>query len=205
MSPATTDRRSPGPRPGFERADAVDAALDLGIASFTLAQVAARLGVGAPALYREIDSRDDLLRACLDRLGASVDMTGLDGDWSDVLRTVADRLWDLLDAHPGLAGILLTLPWAHQSFAECVRAEIAALEATGLDRRKAVLAADFAGDTVIGTHAAVEGLRAAAPSSSWPPSALAGAMPEELKPGPEWAERGWLDLKLDVIIAGLNG
>ncbi len=198
------DRNSPGPRPSFNRDDAVDAAIELGVANFTLAQVAARLGVGASALYREIDSRDDLLRACLDRLGAEMDETSLGSDWPTILRTAAERLWLLLEATPGLASILITVPWAHQSFASFLQTEVTALEATGLPRDRAILAVDFVGDTVISTHALVEGVRAAGPDQAWPPSRSAGPMPEEMAPSPQWAERGWLDAKLDLIIAGLD-
>jgi len=43
-----------GPRPGFTRNDVVEAALELGIADFTLTAVAKRLGVAVSGLYRGV-------------------------------------------------------------------------------------------------------------------------------------------------------
>ena len=52
-SPARLGRPT-GPRPGFSRDDVVDAALELGIADFTLTAVAKRMGVAVSGLYRTI-------------------------------------------------------------------------------------------------------------------------------------------------------
>ena len=153
--------RPSGPKPGFTRDDAVDAALRIGVGTFTLARVARDLGVGTPALYRTISSRDDLLRACLDRLAAQIDLGDLTGAWPQVLRTCADRLWALLEDNPGLAQTLLTVPWAHQSFTPAVCAALRSLESGGLDRTAALLALDFVGDTVLGSHTMAEALKSA--------------------------------------------
>lgn len=153
--------RPSGPKPGFTRDDAVDAALRIGVGTFTLARVARDLGVGTPALYRTISSRDDLLRACLDRLAAQIDLGDLTGAWPQVLRTCADRLWALLEDNPGLAQTLLTVPWAHQSFTPAVRVALRSLESGGLDRAAALLALDFVGDTVLGSHTMAEALKGA--------------------------------------------
>ena len=66
--------RPTGPRPGFSRDDVVDAALEIGIAEFTLTAVAKHLGVAVSGLYRTISSREDLLAACLERIAAEVDV-----------------------------------------------------------------------------------------------------------------------------------
>lgn len=78
--------RRTGPKPGFTYEDVVTVALEIGIRDFTLAEVAKRLGVGTPALYRAIDSRDDLLRGCLRRLARENDLSVPDGDWRELMR-----------------------------------------------------------------------------------------------------------------------
>lgn len=222
--------RPSGPKPGFTRDDAVDAALRIGVGTFTLTRVARDLGVGTPALYRTISSRDDLLRACLDRLAAQIDLNDLAGAWPQVLRTCADRLWALLEDNPGLAQILLTVPWAHHSFTPAVRIALRSLESGGLDRAAALVALDFAGDTVLGAHTMAEALKgassrkgidpAAAPSTPgprpWPPWADAALDPVGGSPGrsgldpaapparPVQSVPGWLDNKINIIVAGIN-
>ena len=140
--------RPTGPKPSFSRQDVVDAALEEGVDTFSLTAVARRLGVRTSALYRTVSSRDDLLRACLDRLGdqaavpvaAAIRSAQGHHDWEPVLRAGAESMWEVLEAHPGLSQVLLTVPWAFQSFATVMNAFLEALEAEGLEHADAVLA-----------------------------------------------------------------
>ena len=95
--------RPTGPRPGFSRDDVVDAALEIGIADFTLTAVAKHLGVAVSGLYRTISSREDLLAACLERIAAEVDVPGAGRRWPDAVRAHAEAIWAMLERYPGLA------------------------------------------------------------------------------------------------------
>jgi len=57
-------RRRVGRPPKYSAEDAVLAALRLGIADFTMSDVARALGVTTPALYRRFPGRADLTDAC---------------------------------------------------------------------------------------------------------------------------------------------
>ena len=109
-----------GPRPGFTRDDVVEAALGLGIAEFTLTAVAKRMGVAVSGLYRTISSREDLLAACLERIAAQVEIPSPRASWPDTVRVHAEAIWAMLERHPGLAGVIMGVPWAHQVFARPV-------------------------------------------------------------------------------------
>jgi len=239
-----------GPKPGFTRKQVVDAALELGIADFTLGQVAQRLGVGPSALYRTISSRDDLLQGCLNRISARADFSGLEkGTWQDTVRAYAQKMWEFTDEYPGLARTLMTVPWAHQAFSPHIHTCIQGITDTGLDRPFAVFAVKFVGDTVVSTHMMIETVRqpvtppafpstvvqgnlATAPTTTRttrcetptgatlaPADSLTGldiarhryqnpairdVLPEEFAPSPIWAGRGWLETKIEVVIAGIE-
>ena len=157
-----------GPKPRFSRADVVEAALALGIADFTLTAVAGRLGVAVSGLYRTISSREDLLAACLERVATQMDLTHPGTTWQDAIRAHAESMWNLLEQYPGLAGVVVSVPWAHQLFAGPFAQAYQSLVDRGLDPEDAGVVLDFVGDTVITMHAQIEVMRSpidqAAPS-----------------------------------------
>ncbi|SDM42599.1 TetR/AcrR family transcriptional regulator [Actinomyces ruminicola] len=221
-----------GPKPGFTRQEVVAAALEIGIDRFTLAAVAQRLGVATSALYRTISSREDLLRACLERVAAATDFSDLSGPWQRVAHGYAEHLWALLEEQPGLAGVLVSTSWAYQFFARPISEAQRALTRGGLSPDDAVLALDFIADTVISVHLQTEVARAPVGDASGispkasggrtegeggadGPSGLevarrrfaedgrAAQLPAALAPSSAWIDRGWLDRKLEVIIRGI--
>ena len=145
-----------GPKPRFSRADVVEAALTLGIADFTLTAVAGRLGVAVSGLYRTISSREDLLAACLERVATQMDLTHPGTTWQDAIRAHAESMWNLLEQYPGLAGVVVSVPWAHQLFAGPFAQAHQSLVERGLDPEEAGVVLDFVGDTVITMHAQIE-------------------------------------------------
>ena len=207
--------RPTGPRPGFSRDDVVDAALEIGIAEFTLTAVAKHLGVAVSGLYRTISSREDLLAACLERIAAEVETPGAGRRWPDAVRAHAEAIWAMLERYPGLAGVIMGVPWAHQLFASPVAQACQVLVDGGLGVEEAGVVLDFVGDTVISTHAQIEVMRSpAAPSGPGGPTGLeetsrfAAAvgnppLPEALTPNESWLERGGLDRKIEIIIRGV--
>ncbi|WP_194948624.1 TetR/AcrR family transcriptional regulator [Actinomyces trachealis] len=203
---ARKDRKT-GTRHSLTRAELVDTALLLGLTDFTLVGVAGKLGVAASSLYRVIASRDDLLRACLERIAMDslADFDALTGPWEEGSQRFGQLMWQLLDETPGLAQVLMSKPWAYQAFAPAIASSSAALEAGGLPAEKAMVMVDFIADTVISTHVQVEIMREAA-------AAEAAAKPvpvvETISPNPEdnsqhWTELGWLQRKIGIIIDGV--
>ena len=207
--------RPTGPRPGFSRDDVVDAALEIGIADFTLTAVAKHLGVAVSGLYRTISSREDLLAACLERIAAKVDVPAAGRRWPDAVRAHAEAIWTMLERYPGLAGVIMGVPWAHQLFAAPVAQACQVLIDGGLGVEEAGVVLDFVGDTVISTHAQIEVMRSpVAPSGPGGPTGLEEtsrlaaaadrpALPEALTPNESWLERGGLDRKIEIIIRGV--
>ena len=222
-----------GPRPGFTRDDVVEAALGLGIAEFTLTAVAKRMGVAVSGLYRTISSREDLLAACLERIAAQVDVPRSEDNWPDAVRAHVESVWGMLEDYPGLAGVIMRVPWAHQLFAGPVSQACQVLVDGGLGAEEAGVVLDFVGDTVISTHAQIEIMRSPVGRSGLPaptagqepePSAFSSGrddstgleeasrlaatkrapdLPEALTPNESWLDRGGLDRKIGIIIRGV--
>ena len=207
--------RPTGPRPGFSRDDVVDAALGIGIADFTLTAVAKHLGVAVSGLYRTISSREDLLAACLERIAAQIEVPRPGKRWPDTVRAHAEAVWEMLERYPGLAGVIMGVPWAHQLFAAPVAQACQVLVDGGLEVEEAGVVLDFVGDTVISTHAQIEVMRSpVAPSGPGGPTGLEEtsrfaaaadrpALPEALTPNESWLDRGGLDRKIEIIIRGV--
>ena len=225
--------RPTGPRPGFSRDDVVDAALEIGIAEFTLTAVAKHLGVAVSGLYRTISSREDLLAACLERIAAEVETPGAGRRWPDAVRAHAEAIWAMLERYPGLAGVIMGVPWAHQLFAAPVAQACQVLVDGGLGVEEAGVVLDFVGDTVISTHAQIEVMRSPAgrpeppapflghesgesasgagrggatgleEASRFATTSRAPALPEALTPNESWLGRGGLDRKIEIIIRGV--
>ena len=213
-SPARLGRPT-GPRPGFSRDDVVDAALELGIADFTLTAVAKRMGVAASGLYRTISSREDLLAACLERIAAEVDVPAAGRRWPDAVRAHAEAIWAMLERYPGLAGVIMGVPWAHQLFAAPVAQACQVLVDGGLGVEEAGVVLDFVGDTVISTHAQIEVMRSPVArtgrgastgleeASRFATATQVPDLPEALTPNESWLDRGGLDRKIEIIIRGV--
>jgi AcrR family transcriptional regulator len=85
----------------------VDTALgladDRGLDAVSLRRVAERLGVTPMALYRYVESKDDLLDALADRLYAELDLPDGTGGWWDGLLRLGHSTRRVLLAHPWAA------------------------------------------------------------------------------------------------------
>lgn len=93
-------------KPGRPRALTVDviaaAALEDGIATFSMPSVARRLGVAHSGLYRYVTDRDDLLVQALDKAFLSTTWPEADLPWDELLREIGHSVWRACDTHPGL-------------------------------------------------------------------------------------------------------
>ena len=137
---------------GFTRDDVVMAALEIGVDRFTMGKVARLLGVSTVDLGRSVSSRDDLLVACLERVSADVTLPSAALSWQDYLRQLADSLWDVLEANPGLDHLLINLAWAYVPFMSVAKRAHNALVSGGLRSEDAYLALSCTLSTVLTSH-----------------------------------------------------
>lgn len=155
--------RSPGRPPTFDREELLAAAIELidrsGPASCTLRALADSLGVTAMALYRHVQSKDDLLAQLPDHLMAGLD-TEVRGatDGIDALRRVAAGLERVLGDHPNAAP-LFGRPEMGPNMSAAAGAAVDLLVADGHERSRA-------GGLLRATVALVVGLAAGGGSSA---------------------------------------
>lgn len=161
-----TARAKTGPRPSFDAADAIAAALDIGLDTFTLAQVAGRLGVSAPSLYRVFANRDALLDGCLAHVTARLRTPDPELSWQDQVRAFADSCWSLCEETSGLALAIITHPGAHVHVQLVLRDLHSSMMAAGFpgDGARAEFVLDFVAESVLITHMGLSAMRSATAS-----------------------------------------
>jgi AcrR family transcriptional regulator len=142
-------------RPRLTRERVVDEALAViahdGAQALTMRLLAARLGVVPGALYHHVGNKQQLQDLVLDGVLAEVDVH-LDPSqpWPQQLKILAHRLRQVLEAHPGIAGILKTRdPLGPHSLA-LAEAFLSPLQAAGFGDREAGLAFFLLLDYTIG-------------------------------------------------------
>jgi AcrR family transcriptional regulator len=142
-------------RPQLTRERVVEEALTViahdGANALTMRRLAARLGVVPGALYNHVRNKQQLHDLVLDGVLAEVD---LDLDpalgWTEQLKVLAHRLRRVLEAHPGVAGILKTRdPLGPHSLA-LAEAFLSPLQTAGFGDREAGLAFFLLLDYTIG-------------------------------------------------------
>lgn len=209
MTPYFHGSRKTGPKPSFQRSDAVDAALRIGLHRFTLSGIAKELGVGTSTLYRVISSRDELVGLCLDAIAHTVlplpavgEQTG--NTWRSVLKAFAHSLWDVLERHAGLDHVLVSTPSAFEHFVPVVDNLEAQLHRAGFppERQRFDFAIDIIGDTVLTTHLQVGYVR-----DYYAATPLPHDMSHDhsvLSPSPQWLDKGNLAMKIEFILRGIE-
>jgi TetR/AcrR family tetracycline transcriptional repressor len=142
-------------RPQLTRERVVAEALTIiaqdGVAALTMRSLAARLGVVPGALYRHVRNKEQLQDLILDGVLAEVDCdVDPSQPWTQQLKLLAHRLRAVLEAHPGVAGLLkLRDPLGPHSLA-LAEAFLAPLQAAGFPEREAGLAFFLLIDYTIG-------------------------------------------------------
>ena len=113
--------------------------------------LAARLGVVPGALYHHVGNKQQLQDLVLDGVLAEVDFhTDPSLAWTEQLKVLAHRLRQVLEAHPGVAGILKTRdPLGPHSLA-LAEAFLSPLQTAGFADREAGLAFFLLVDYTIG-------------------------------------------------------
>jgi TetR/AcrR family tetracycline transcriptional repressor len=142
-------------RPQLTRERVVDEALAAiahdGANALSMRRLATRLGVVPGALYHHVRNKQQLQDLVLDNVLAEVDLQ-LDPalGWSEQLKVLAHRLRQVLEAHPGVAGILKTRdPLGPHSLA-LAEAFLSPLQTAGFGDREAGLAFFLLLDYTIG-------------------------------------------------------
>jgi TetR/AcrR family transcriptional regulator, tetracycline repressor protein len=142
-------------RPQLTRQRVVAEALTViaqeGAQTLTMRSLAARLGVVPGALYHHVRNKEQLQDLVLDGVLAEIDCH-LDPSqpWTEQIKLLAHRLRQVLERHPGVAGILKTRdPLGPHSLA-LAEAFLAPLQAAGFPDREAGLAFFLVVDYTVG-------------------------------------------------------
>src|SRR5829696_4608303 len=142
-------------RPQLTRERVVEEALAViahdGAQALTMRSLAARLGVVPGAVYHHVGNKQQLQDLVLDGVLAEIDFDlDFSMPWAEQLKIVATRLRQVLEAHPGVAGILKTRdPLGPHSLA-LAEAFLSPLQAAGFGDREAGLAFFLLVDYTIG-------------------------------------------------------
>jgi AcrR family transcriptional regulator len=145
----------PDRRPQLTRQRVVAEALAViaqdGVQALSMRALAARLGVVPGAVYHHVGNKQQLQDLVLDGVLAEVDVhTNPSLAWTEQLKILATRLRQVLEAHPGVAGILKTRdPLGPHSLA-LAEAFLSPLQTAGFADREAGLAFFLLVDYTIG-------------------------------------------------------
>lgn len=104
--PSRGERVRPGPSRSLTLDEITGAAVRVadvgGLSAATMRSIAAEVGVSAPALYRYVASRDELIGHMVDRLSAQLPDPAPTGDWIADLTAAARRQLVTFSNHPWL-------------------------------------------------------------------------------------------------------
>ena len=159
-------------------------------------------------MYRLFDSRDALVDACLAQAAAEIGTIMLDDElpWPELLRNWAETTWNICEKYPGLD---ITIFQYTQSFSHVqgvTQHAMGILMAQGFTRSEALFALDFIGDTVLATHIGMSAMRYSPEGMDIVRRTITELSAETLLDNKDrWnPQRGFLDAKVEFIIAGLR-
>jgi AcrR family transcriptional regulator len=117
-----------------------------GLDALSMRRLAERLGVATMALYRYVDSKDELVELMTDSVTASTPLTADPADWRAVFREAARRRRDTALAHPWLpaaqAQVPTTLTPSRNLVLERMLAALEPLPLTGDQKMQLIRALD---------------------------------------------------------------
>jgi AcrR family transcriptional regulator len=182
-----------------------------GVQALTMRRLAARLGVVPGALYHHVRNKQQLQDLVLDNVLAEIDVH-LDPSlaWVEQLKVLAHRLRQVLEAHPGVAGILKTRdPLGPHSLA-LAEGFLGPLRAAGFADREAGLAffllVDYTiGFAVSGTPTSVNEQRVRDPATRAQLHQFFRSLPPDRFPAlVALGEHVWVDNRDERFTAGLH-
>jgi AcrR family transcriptional regulator len=167
MTTATASTR-PGRPPRVNAQAIIRAAIEIGLEGVTLRQVADRLGVAVPTLYRHVRNRDELVRLAAFQITlarAMPDGSGL--HWSELAQRYAESLFESFMSEPQLIGELLKGRLGPHAEVDVLEQFLAALEPHGFTHAEAAQLFHAIGMVTIGAAAGSIG-RAASDTDGLP-------------------------------------
>lgn len=182
-----------------------------GVEALTMRTLGARLGVVPGALYRHVRSKEQLQDLVLDGVLAEVDCDINHAlPWTEQIKVLAHRLRNVLDSHPGVAGVLKSRdPLGPHSLA-LAEAFLLPLHAAGFPYREAGLAFFLVIDYTIGfevssTRISVNEQRVQDAATRRRLHAFFRALPGDRFPTLiALGEHVWLDNRDERFAAGIN-
>jgi AcrR family transcriptional regulator len=192
-------------KPGRPRALTVDviaqAALDDGIATFSMPSVARRLGVAHSGLYRYVEDRDDLLVRALDRAIRAATWPPADLPWRELLQGLGETIWQMCEEHPGLDTAALSAPRSPRAVEDRVARYVESLQRQGFAIEDAAVAVEFVITLTLTSSVEMRRLQAIEKNHADGPKVpvLKAYDTEEV-----WRGHGWYDRKLEIVLAGLE-
>jgi AcrR family transcriptional regulator len=106
-----------------------------GAKSISVRELGALLGTDPTAIYRHFRSKDDLMRAMLDRItGLAIDRAVTDpSDWQGYLREMAEHTLDVFLEYPVIGAQAMRLSTEGERELQSIEGLLAAFRAAGLD------------------------------------------------------------------------
>lgn len=137
-----------GRKQRFNADDVVKAALEIGVHTFTMNDIASEIGVAAPAVYRIFSGRQEVVEVAIQRALKEFDPVEGGLNYQATLNVFHERLNKLLDKYEGLAYELVGDPRLALWGAPAFEAAISNVMADGFDQDTAAfLVAYVAGQT----------------------------------------------------------
>lgn len=125
-----------GPRPGLSVPAVVAAAVEIadteGLEAVSMARVAKALGFTTMALYRHVDSKDELLQLMLDAVAGQAPPTPPDADWRTATLAWISGLVEVHRRHPWALQVPVTTIPIGPNHVGWLEAGLAALRGSGL-------------------------------------------------------------------------
>jgi AcrR family transcriptional regulator len=181
-----------------------------GVHALTMRHLAARLGVVPAAVYRHVRNKQQLQDLLLDGVLAEVDVNlGPSLPWTEQLKVLAHRLRQVLEDHPGVAGILKTRdPLGPHSLA-LAEAFLGPLQTAGFGKREAGLAyfllVDYAIGFAVSPPGSVNEQRVRDPATRSQLHQFFRSLPADRFPAlVALGEHVWVDNRDDRFTAGLD-
>jgi AcrR family transcriptional regulator len=182
-----------------------------GVEALTMRGLAARLGVVPGAVYRHVRNKQQLQDLVLDGVLAEVDVhLDLSLAWTEQLKLLAHRLRAVLEAHPGVAGILKTRDPLGPHSLVLAEAFLGPLQTAGFGNRDAGLAFFLLVDYTVGfavsaTPTAVNEQRVRDPAIRTQLHEFFRTLPPDRFPAlVTLGQHAWVDNREERFTAGLD-
>jgi len=190
--------RKPGRPRSLTLEGIADAALAEGLATFSMPGVARRLGVGHSGLYRYVADRDALVTLALGQAVTRVTWPDPALPWQELLRKVAESIWEMCDTYPGLDGAALAAA-SPPTVVELTRRYVESLTAAGFTAEDAAISLDLVVTLVLTSSITVTRLRELEQLDWVGKDAMLSPYAHE----GIWTGRGWFESKFEIMLAGL--